>query len=201
MKLYLAWCAKDLGQTGKDNEYGYGIELIQNILDRDPDNTPGLPNDPPPPPVDTSLVTLPYLDIELPGYKDVFWNSALEVDKNDTAARTFKVSGQGSKKANQNLALKKTPVHFVIRVKTATGGVEKEVEKAQQMVDNFFSNRGFQLLPKQDAAYAAYWSAYFLEMILQQTYKYEIDVLLATFKVANKEIRLESGDLLHWPRR
>ena len=171
MKAYLAWCAKDILPTGKDSETGWGMELIANILDRNPTNTPGLPtNPPPPPPPATGSQSVSPLVVSLSKEYDINWDN-LTVSGAQAECTTFKTGGRGAKKSNQNLALKTVKVRFDISF-TSTGEVGTEAAKIEKAVANYFAFRGFMLAKGQDESFAAVWSGYFLEMgLLQLGYK------------------------------
>ena len=172
MRAYLAWCAKDIVPVGKDNETGWGLEMVTNILDRNPANTPGLPNPPPPPPpppvVGGQSVTP--LGVSLAKEYSINWDN-LSVSGDQQPCTTFKTAGRGARKSNQNLALKTTKVKFDLSF-DSKGEVGVEAAKMEKAVGDYFANRGFLLAKGQDESFAAVWAAYFLEMgLLQLGYK------------------------------
>ncbi len=95
VRSYIAWCAKDLGAPGRDAEYGWGVELIAHILDRDPSETPGLPTDPPPPPPPGGNKSITPLTVALKGQYKVFWDNLSGAAAGASEARTFKRGGRG----------------------------------------------------------------------------------------------------------
>lgn len=167
MRAYLAWCAKDLPPTGKDNDTGYGIELIENILNRNPKDTPtgGGPDpnpDPAPPVHDQRFLTFDFTD----GY-DVLWQ-IVQAASERTEPVTFKTAGRGARKANQALEFKKATITSIVLDVDSKQTVTNEYKASRAAVKNFFTNRGFGLLPGMDDADALFWAGYFLEMTLER---------------------------------
>lgn len=171
MRAYLAWCARDILPTGKDNETGYGLALIQNILDRDPANTPGLPTEPPPPPPPPGSGFQSVTPLTIAMTRDIVVNWDNLSAASSQTATTFKTAGRGSKKSNQGLALKQVKVRFEIRFESK-GEVGAEAKRMEASVEKYFQSRGFLLAAGQDESFAAVWAGYFLEMgLLQEGYK------------------------------
>jgi len=198
VRAYLAWCAKDLGAPGKDNEFGWGIELIQNILDRDPTQTPGLPTDPPPPPPPPATgQSISPLPVVLKNQYKVFWSNATALSV--VEAKTFKTGGKGSRTANKGLANTETLVSFTISA-PSTSNDNLVSEKLENAVGGYFNQRGFMLPPGQDASWAAYWSAYFLEMGLQMAGDWRVTVTDVRYKTAGGQwVFISENRLKHWP--
>ena len=201
VRAYLAWCAQDITPAGKDNATGWGIELIKNILDRDPANTPGLPDTPPPPPdtpIDTGLITITPLNFQINKDYSVLWFAAAVTPEQSNSAKVFKIRGGGLKKATKGLSLTETKVRLCVKLqaKGSAAQTEKTVEGA---VDNFFKSRGFQLPAKSDQALAAYWACYFLEMVLESENKLSVDVTECTLTVGGATLKIGENGLKHWP--
>lgn len=199
-RAYLAWCASDIAPTGKDNDTGFGLDYITAILDKNPKDTPtGIPDNPPPPPPapvrDTRFLTFDLTD----GY-DVYWSLAQAAQQ---AAKpiTFKTAGKGSKAKKSALALTKTTLTSITVEVESKNALGIEYVATRDAVKSFFTNRGFGLIdPNSDGADAAYWAAYFLEMILQQDKKLSLDVVALTGKDdKGNPIRYEKSRLKHWP--
>jgi len=199
VKAYLAWCAKDLGPMGKDSEYGWGIDLISNILDRDPSQTPGLPNDPPPPPPPPAQgMSINPLPVALKNQYKVFWSNAV-AGASVSEAKTFKTGGKGSRSANRNLANTETLVSFEIKAPSKSNA-DVESARLEAAVGNYFNQRGFMLPAGQDASWACYWAAYFLEMGLQMAGDWRVTVTRAAYKTAGGQtIAIPENALKHWP--
>lgn len=197
VRAYIAWCAKDLDVPGKDNNTGWGLELIQNVLDRDPASTPGLPDPPPPPPPgnppagETSISPLYFA---LPKEYTINWDNASSASASEVGS-TFKV---GPRTKNKNFAGKQTKVRISIRIQSS-GGTKAEFEKVEKAVDKFFQSRGFMLPAKQDESYAAYWAMYFLEMILETGDKIALDVTNVSLSVGSGTLNIPEASLRHWP--
>lgn len=198
VRQYIAWCAKDLGPAGKDDEYGNGIELVLNILDRDPDSMPSGPTQPPINPPKDGAISIPTLNIALKDDYSILWDN-LTASATKKEPTTFKTAGKGSKKSNKGLATTVTKVNFSIRFKSQ-GGADSESKRITDAVGEYFDSRGFLLPAGQDASYAAYWSAYFLEMGLQTLKNIETDVTRVKFKTSNGQtVEIDEKDLKHWP--
>jgi len=199
VRAYLAWCARDLGTPGRDNEYGWGIDLISNILDRDPSQTPGLPNDPPPPPPPPAQgQSISPLPVALKNQYKVFWSNAA-TGASVSEAKTFKTGGKGSRSANRNLANTETLVSFEIKAPSKSNA-DVEAARLEAAVGNYFNQRGFMLPAGQDASWAAYWAAYFLEMGLQMAGDWRVTVTQASYKTAGGQtIAIPENALKHWP--
>jgi subtilisin family serine protease len=198
VRAYLAWCAKDIVPAGKDTETGWGIALIQNIMDRDPSNTPGLPTDPPPPPPPPATgQSINPLPVVLKNQYKVFWSNATALSV--TEAKTFKTGGKGSRTANKGLANTETLVSFTISA-PSTSNDNLVSEKLENAVSGYFNQRGFMLPPGQDASWAAYWSAYFLEMGLQMAGDWRVTVTDVRYKTAGGQwVFVPENRLKHWP--
>lgn len=197
VRAYIAWCCKDLGAAGKDNDFGWGVALIQNILDRDPTQTPNLPNDPPPPPPPvTGGQSITPLPVALKGQFKINWAN-LGTASLVSEARTFKTGGRGSKAANRNLASNETLVSFDI-LAPSKSDANTTSDKLEKAVGDYFTNRGFMLPAGQDASWAAYWSAYFLEMGLQQAGDWRVTVDSVKYKTSGGQT-IEIKALKHWP--
>lgn len=196
VRSYIAWCSKDITPVGKDDATGWGINLIQNILDRDPGQTPGLPDNPPPPPPPPGdgMLGLSPITISLAAEFPVLWSNVGAATP-VTEARTFKTAGRGSRKSNQNLALTTTKARFVVRF-SHDGSAGAATDKAAKEVAQYFVGRGFLLPVKQDESYAVYWAAYFLEMGLAQD-GFDMDVIEASYLSAGQTVKIT--DLKHWP--
>lgn len=197
VRAYLAWCAKDLGPIGKDQEYGWGIDLISNVLDRDPANTPNLPNDPPPPPPASGQSITP-LPVALKNQYKIIWGNVA----NETAIsepKVFSVKGKGSRAANKALATNETLVSFEVSA-PSKANADVEAERLEKAVTDYFATRGFLLPAGQDASWAAYWAAYFLEMGLQTSGDWRVTVTKATLTTSGgQRIGIPEGQLRHWP--
>lgn len=200
LRAYLAWCAKDLGTAGRDPETGFGVDLISNILDRDPANTPGLPSDPPPPPpppvVGGQAITP--LPVTLKNEYKILWSN-VSASVAITEARPFKTGGRGSRSANRGLANNETLVTFEI-LAPAVGSSATVSDKLEAAVAKYFTQRGFILPANQDASWAAYWAAYFLEMGLQMDGDWRVTVTRVSFKTPGGQTISQTKDSLkHWP--
>ena len=200
LRAYLAWCAKDIPPTGKDDATGYGVALVTNILDRDPTNTPGLPTDPPPtppPPVVGGQAITP-LPITLKNEYKIVWNN-VSAGVAVSEARPYKTGGRGSRAANKLLATNETVVSFEI-LAPAVGSAASVSEKLEAAVGKYFTQRGFILPANQDASWAAYWAAYFLEMGLQMDTDWRVTVTRVSFKTPGGQVVTQTKDSLkHWP--
>ena len=202
VRAYLAWCAQDIAPAGKDNDTGWGIDLIKNILDRDPSQTPNLPNDPPPPPpppAPTPGQSIDPLPVVLKNSYKVLWSNLSGAATTTTEARTFKTAGSGSRLSNRGLANTETVVQFQINVPSKVSA-ETTAEKLEKLTGEYFTNRGFMLPAGQDASWAAYWAAYFLEMGLQQAYDIRVTVTDVRYKTnSGQTVYIPESRLRHWP--
>jgi len=196
-RAYLAWCASDLAPTGKDNDTGYGLDYITSILDKNPKDTPPfVPVDPPKPPEHS----LRYLTFELSDGYDVYWDIVTAAESG-AKPTTFKTGGRGAKRSNTGLALRKTTLSSITVEVQSKNVLSVEYKATRDNVKTFFVNRGFGLIdPLSDDADAAYWAAYFLEMILQQQGKNTLDVIEVRGKdAAGNPIVWKKDRLKHWP--
>lgn len=191
VKPYLAWCAKDLGAIGKDNETGWGMALIEHILNRDPANTPGLPDNPPPPPtpIDSTMSVTP-LYVSLQNSYAVNWSN-LAASAGKSTASTMKI------RKNSPLAVTTTQVWFELSA-PSSGSAGAESERLEKAVEGYFKGRGFLLPAKQDASWAALWAAYFLEMGLEQQ-RWPVKVKKVRFKSSGGAfVEITDPQLKHW---
>ncbi len=141
MDAYIKKIAKDLGAPGKDNEYGYGIALIQAILDTPPDaDAPTEPEPPKEEPVNPP-VTKPSrtLQIDLVPTYEVLWS-------------------------NRN-GYKRTKIQMAFDYTTTLEASQAAMVIATK-TEEFFQNRGFMLRPNDDENDMLYWVARFYKMIV-----------------------------------
>lgn len=179
MKAYIAWVSTDITPTGKDNETGYGYQLVKNILDKNPANMPGTPT-PPNPPTDTTPTPNPpihelrNLQFKLDGSYQIVWgiNGQAEGVKKSKTNKNFKVSN-GDAQGFEKL----TVTSLEIQVVGSKLFAADEYALVNKNVSNFFINRGLGLAPGSDYADATYWTAYFLDLILKTENKYDIEVV------------------------
>jgi major intracellular serine protease len=167
MRSYLAWCARDLPPTGKDNDTGYGIDLVENILNKNPKDTPAGTDpdpdpDPAPPEHEQRTLTFDFTD----GYF-VYWQ-IVQTATQKTEPVTFKTAGRGSRKENQTAEYKRAQITSLTVDISSKKYVTPEYTDTRKAITNFFTNRAFGLLPKMDDADALLWAGYFLEMTLER---------------------------------
>jgi len=204
MKNYLAWCCQDLGAKGKDNETGWGIELIKNILDRNPIDAPDMGNpgnpgnpDPGNPPTREKRM----LTFDIAGPLDVYWSivegSSLKNSKD--LATVYKLKkGKSSARA----ALSKVTIDKIVVEYESTTDIKNSAKAVQTAVKSFFQGRGFGLVSGSDSADAVYWASYFLELILETQNKpaIKLDTIIVSAKDQDGVPIVWSNRLLHYPR-
>ena len=205
MKNYLAWCCQDLGVKGKDNETGWGIQMIKNILDRNPVDAPdmGNPKDPVnPDPGNPPTREKRMLTFDIAGPLDVYWSivegSSLK-NSNDVKATVYKLKkGKSSAKA----ALSKVTIDKIVVEYESTTDIKNSAKNVQTAVKSFFQGRGFGLVSGSDSADAVYWASYFLELILETQNKpaIKLDTIIVSAKDQDGNAIVWSNRLLHFPR-
>lgn len=200
VRAYLAWCCRDLPPTGKDNETGWGLALISNILDKDPGLTPGLPTDPPPPPPAPGLKGFDPLTLELSKEVVVNWTHYGGSAASETQAKTFKTAGPGSRKANQELSLNQVKVRFVIKFWHGDG-TQSASDYLSSTLEKYFQNRGFLIPAGQDESWAAIYAGYFFDMHMAQTEKKEVNIEVVKFGSKGGEVQLVPPSAWTWPRK
>jgi len=177
MKRYLAHCANDLETPGKDNLTGWGVNLIKKILDTDParipaglpgenPNNPGDPNPPnnpnPPAPITREMRPLTFT---VSGPFSVFWDTQPGSASDTTfTIQNVKVTRTGKYRAKAMKELVIPELQFTVNSNTDAITAQNHVE---QSVRWFFDGRGLILKDGWDYADATYWTAFFLEMIVQ----------------------------------
>ena len=200
-RAYLAWCARDILPTGKDDDTGYGLDLITNVLDRDPKDTPaGGPTNPPPPP--TPIPHEPRTIVINTGEAyDVYW--MIVQAANVKEPYPFKTAGRGARKANQGAAQNKCQITSVeIQVNGSKRMIDDEHKAVKDAMRKFFTNRGFGLLAGSDDADAVKWACYFAEMFLQNDDKIDMDVISVNGKTSTgNNFKWQAAQLPHWPRQ
>ena len=173
LKNYLAWVATDLLPTGKDNDTGYGIEYIRNILTKSPKGmgaTPPTPDPGPQPPTDTvPVVPLRTLTFDLPDDYQIVWGT--------TSASGKAKTSQFSKSKMQAAAYKPLKITTLTVAYKSTSPVSYSENTLKEAVKWFFTSRGLQLLPNMDENDALYYSAYFLKMLTKSEKKVDLQVL------------------------
>ena len=167
LKAYMKWVATDLPPTGRDDQTGWGIEYIRNILTKSPKDMGGItPPPPPPPPVDT-IPAKPLRTLTFNIEKDysIIWASTATVKAK--SRRMMDVKSAAYK------PIKITELAVSYQSKTDAVNSERIVKET---IEGFFKNRGLQLLPGMDQQDALFWTAHFLKMIAKDT-KVELQVL------------------------
>lgn len=208
VKSYFAAIAADLPPTGKDDKTGYGYALITKILDTRPGTTVP-PTDPPKPP--DTIITRPartfafdFTGVSWPMYWQVEGGAASE--KKNAIPHRFKVSKKmaAQKDETGELALKLLTVTGMDVEVISTTNADTEFKKVKNSLETYvFKSRGLGLAIGSDYADAAFWSAYFAELLLytQQTPKSNIKVLKITAKDENGNPVTWTGDRLkHFPK-
>jgi len=129
----------DLGPSGPDPRFGYGLPLA-TILEKP---VPGVPNPPPPagPPMFRTLRTI---TTTLPIVHTMHWRAG---DDPGTAMR------QASVTMTVDYTTQLTAPYALDSLSTATA--------------NYWRNRGFVLLPGDDLVEAAFWARFFYENIMK----------------------------------
>jgi len=166
LKAYMKWVATDLPPIGRDDQTGWGIEYIRNILTKSPKDMGGITPPPPPPPVDT-IPAKPLRTLTFNIEKDysIIWASTATVKAKSRRMMEVKSA------AYQPIKITELVVSY--QSKTDVVNSEKIVKET---IEGFFKNRGLQLLPGMDQQDALFWTAHFLKMIAKDT-KVELQVL------------------------
>ena len=206
IKNYLAWCCQDLGAKGKDNETGWGVQLIKNILDRNPADAPdmGNPKDPfnPDPGNPPTGHEKRQLTFEIAGPLDVYWSivegSSLKNTK-DVKATVYKLKGN---KNSAKAGLSKVTIEKIVVEYESVLNIKASNAQIRSAVTSFFQGRGFGLVSGSDSADAVYWASYFLELILETQNKpaLKLDTIIVSAKDQDGNAIVWSNRLLHFPR-
>lgn len=169
LKAYMKWVATDLPPTGRDDQTGYGIEYIRNILTKSPAGMGPITPPPPPPPVDTIPVKpLRTLTFNIEKDYSLLWG---------TSATTKAKTRQMSKSQIKSTAYQSIKItDLVVSYQSTTDAVNSE-KLVKSAIDWFFVNRGLQLLPGQDQNDALFWTAHFLKMLCKSEKKVDLQVL------------------------
>ena len=183
LKAYMKWVATDLPPTGRDDQTGWGIEYIRNILTKSP---AGMGNVTPPPPIDPPKDTIPVkalrtLTFNIEKDYSIVWG------QNSAKARTRQLSKSGLKSsAYQPIKITELAVSY-----QSTTDVANSERLLKAAIDWFFASRGLQLPAGSDEADALKWTAYFLKMLAKSEKKVELQVL---------KIGMESGLYIDNPK-
>ena len=165
LKAYMKWVATDLPPIGRDNQTGWGIEYIRNILTKNPKDMGGI-TPPPPPPVDTIPVKpLRTLTFNIEKDYSIIWASTANVKAKSRRMMDVKSAAYQPIKITE----------LVVSYQSKTDAVNSE-RIVKETIEGFFKNRGLQLLPGMDENDALFFTAHFLKMIAKDT-KVELQVL------------------------
>lgn len=169
LKAYMKWVASDLPPSGRDDQTGWGIEYIRNILTKSP---AGMGPVTPPPPVDPPKDTIPVKPLRTLAFnieKDysIVWGTTA------TKAKTRQMSSSHMK-ASAYKPIKITELVVSYQSTTDVTNSEKLLKSA---IDWFFTSRGLQLVAGSDEADALKWSAYFLKLLAKSEKKVDLQVL------------------------
>jgi hypothetical protein len=169
LKAYMKWVATDLPPTGRDDQTGWGIEYIRNILTKSPAGMGPVIPPPPPPPVDTIPVKpLRTLNFNIEKDFSILWG---------TSATAKAKSRQMSKSQIKSTAYQSIKItDLVVSYQSTTDAVNSE-KLVKSVIEWFFSSRGLQLPAGSDEADALKWTAYFLKMLAKSEKKVDLTVL------------------------
>lgn len=198
MKQYMAWVASDIPPSGKDNETGYGYALIKSILDKNPKDM-GTTPPPPPPPTDPPTPPNPpthairNLHFTLDGSWQIVWgiNGQVAGTKKSKVARQVVINDVDAK-GYEALTITRLEIRSVQTKQWAAD----EFALVTKSVNGVFRSRGLMLPAGSDYADAAFWAAYFLDLIAKTEYKHEIDVIRIEAKDPKGNTVTFEGDAL-----
>ena len=167
LKAYMQWVATDLPPTGRDDQTGYGIEYIRNILTKNPKDIGGVTPPPPTPPDPIPVKPVRTLNFNIEKDYAISWGV------NSAKAKTRQLS-KSALKSNAYQVMKITDL--VVSYQSTTD-VENSGKLLKSAIDWFFSSRGLLLPAGSDQADALKWTAYFLKMLAKSEKKVELTVL------------------------
>lgn len=208
VKAYFAAIASDLPPAGYDPKTGYGYALIRKILDTKPGTTVP-PVDPPKPP--DTIITRPSrtFTFEFTGQKwGIWWDANVPAASAKATAmpKRFKVSKKmiAEKYETGDAALKLLTVTGLELEVISTVNADVEYKRIKTALDGYvFKSRGLGLVVGSDYADSAFWTAYFVELLLwsQQTPKMNVKVL-AIMAVDDKgnPVKWNGTQLRHVPK-
>lgn len=200
VKSYFAAISADIPPTGKDNQTGWGMAFIEKILDTRP--TGVNPPTPPNPPIDTTQPPIRgarNLSFEFEGKYLMYWNTT-GITSKDGVPKIQKVAKKAIK-ANANNVL------TINRIELQTVSTTTAEWQRRLISDAFgtliFANRGLVLEGGSDFADAAYWSAFFAELLIYTQYKVKIPITVTRIEATDEKgnsIMFTGDNLKHFPK-
>lgn len=198
VKTYLATISKDIAPTGKDNQTGYGIALIESVLNTAPNSKPPV-NPPPTPPSDTTAPVRPMRIYTLTfddKYK-MYWSENIAApatpQKKTTVGYVPKFHRLSKATVKSNAAQFVTIGTIELAVNSTTNA-DIELKRIKEAFSTLvFANRGLVLAKGSDFADAVYWSAYFAELLIYTQYKTKIPINITRITGSNN-----NGSLVTW---
>lgn len=189
MKQYMAWVGTDIAPTGKDDQTGYGYALVKSILDKNPKDIGIInpPIDPPKPPAHV----VRNLQFNLNTNLNIVWSM--------TSAAPTKRSKNEVVPASDFAGITAevlTVTKLEVQVNSTTDFAPEALTKLNNELAWFFTNRGLQLQPGSDYADAAYWTGYFIDLVLKTQRNYDIDLVRLEAKDAKGNAVLFNKDNL-----
>lgn len=178
LATYLAKVSADLGAPGKDDLYGWGISYIRAVLDTDPKTgnppPPPPPDDPEPEPIKWPKRTYTF---EFDGPYTMLWQEYIQERRSENKAysRALGSFQFGATETGTEFLTVDAPAAAELRRLTITGlKVEAEyqdetgkfVHGLEELTGKYFTNRAIYMAPPADFATAAYYTAYFYDLIL-----------------------------------
>lgn len=176
VKSYLAAVSNDISPTGKDNQTGYGIALIEAILNTKPGTV--APPNPPNPPIDTTQPPIRgqrSLSFAYDGKYTMYW-STISSASTGNEPKIIKVSKK-MKSSNALNAITLTRIELSVSSTTTAQFQDKIIKDAFNTL--IFNNRGLMLDGGSDFADAVYWTAYFTELLLYTQYKIKTNIVIS----------------------
>lgn len=199
MRAYIAWVCTDISPVGKDNDTGYGIAYVRNVLDKNPKDIGTVP--PVDPPKDTTIVPpvrekrMFTVEVKEPG--KIVWGATIALPASGKPQPyVFTATKSGLKKAGATNVLTVTGVDFFLN---ESGKAETIIEGVERNAKQFFKGRGLVLAQNADFQDAAYWTAYFLDMAFDREFKTNVVILgIRAKNEAGLNVYIQGKDLKQW---
>lgn len=208
VKTYLATISKDIAPTGKDNGTGYGIALIESVLNTAPNSKPPV-NPPPTPPTDTTVIVRPLRIYTLSfdeKYK-MYWSeniAAPATPQKKTAVGYVPKIQRLSKQTVKSSAAKFVTIGTIELAVNSTTNADVELKRIKEVFSTLvFANRGLVLAKGSDFADAIYWSAYFAELLIYTQYKVKIPINITRITGSDNKgslVTWTNDQLRHFPK-
>jgi hypothetical protein len=196
VKTYLAAVSRDIAPTGKDNGTGYGIALIEAVLNTRPGTV--VPPTPPPTPPGDPVRPIRIYTLNFKNDYKMYWGENIPLPSTPLPRKPVpsaipQIQRLSAKTIKANSTKFVTISEIELSVNSNTNADVERKRIAEAFSTLVFANRGLVLAQGSDFADAVYWSSYFAELLIYTQYKTKIPINITRITGSDN-----SGNVVTW---